>query len=121
VYTRRTNVDRLILGVYVNDLIITGTSSEAIITFKAEMKDMFQMSDIRLLSYYLNIKFRQSKDEIFLCQKAYADKLLERSGLGSCNLAKSPMESRLKLRRQSTPEADIYYTPDRIWPFRSGT
>jgi hypothetical protein len=35
VYTRRRNVNRLILGVYVNDLIITGTSSEAIITFEA--------------------------------------------------------------------------------------
>jgi hypothetical protein len=41
VYTRRTNADRLILNVYINDLIITGTSSEAIVAFKAEMKGRF--------------------------------------------------------------------------------
>jgi hypothetical protein len=105
VYTRGTNDDQLILDVYVDDFIITGTSSEVIVAFKAEMKDMFQMSDLKLLSYYLDIEFRQSKDEIFLCQKAYAGKLLERCGLGSCNPTKSPMESRLKLSRKSTIEA----------------
>jgi hypothetical protein len=41
VYMRRTNADWLVLGVYVDDLIITGTSSEAIIAFKAEMKYRF--------------------------------------------------------------------------------
>jgi hypothetical protein len=86
-------------------LLSPKTSSEAIVAFKAEMKDMFQMSDLRLLSYYLGIEFRQSKDGIFLCQKAYAGKLLEWCGLGSCNPAKSPMESRLKLTKQITAEA----------------
>jgi hypothetical protein len=57
------------------------------------------MSDLRLLSYYLGIELRQNKDGIFLCHKAYAGKLLERCGLGGCNPAKSPMESRLKLSR----------------------
>jgi hypothetical protein len=134
VCTRRTNADQLILGVYVDDFIITGTSSEVIVAFKAEMKDMFQMRNLKLLSYYLDIEFRQSKDGIFLCQKAYAGKLLERCGLGSCNPTKSPMESRLKLSRKSTIEAvtprsiraswvrsGIYYTLGRIWPFWSGT
>jgi hypothetical protein len=32
---------RLIIGVYVDDLIITGTSKEIIIVFKLEMKDDF--------------------------------------------------------------------------------
>jgi hypothetical protein len=105
VYTRRTNTDQLVLDVYVDGLIITGTSSEAIIVFKAKMEDMFQMSNIGLLSYYLGIEFRQSKDGIFLCQKAYTGKLLERCGLGSCNPTKSPIESRLKLSKQSKVEA----------------
>jgi hypothetical protein len=83
VYTRRTQSGRLVLGVYVDDLIITGTTSKAIIVFKT----------LSLLSYYLGIKFRLSEDGIFLCQKAYTGNLLERCGLGICNPTASPMES----------------------------
>jgi hypothetical protein len=99
VYTRRTHTGQLVLGVYVDDLIITDTSSKAIITFKTKVKNKFQMSDLGLLSYYISIEFRQSEDGIFLCQKAYTGKLLERCSLGGCNPTTSPMESQLKLSR----------------------
>jgi hypothetical protein len=39
----------LLIGVYVDDLIITGSS-------KGEMKTKFQMSDLGLLSFYLEIE-----------------------------------------------------------------
>jgi hypothetical protein len=44
--------------VYVDDMIITGTSREIIVAFKLEMKDRFQMSDLGLLSYYLGIEVK---------------------------------------------------------------
>jgi hypothetical protein len=47
---------RLIVSVYVNDLIITGNSNNEITVFKLEMKRMFLMSDLGLLSYYLGIE-----------------------------------------------------------------
>jgi hypothetical protein len=39
------------VGVYIDDLIITGTGKELITAFKTEMKNQFQMSDLGLLSY----------------------------------------------------------------------
>jgi hypothetical protein len=54
-------------------------------TVDPEMKDRFQMSDLVLLSYYLGIEVKQGVDGIFLCQAAYAGKLLDRCGLISCN------------------------------------
>lgn len=47
------------------------------------------MSDLRLLSYYLRIKVHQGA--ITLRQAAYANKLLERSGLRDYNPALAPM------------------------------
>jgi hypothetical protein len=91
----------LIVGVYVDDLIITGTGKELITAFKTEMKNQFQMSDLGLLSYYLGIEVQQGADGIKLSQSAYAGKLLERCGLADCNPSESPMESRLKLSKQS--------------------
>lgn len=58
------------VGVYVDDLIITGTSSNLIKAFKAEMQSKFQMSDLGLLSYYLGIEVEQSSAGVTLWQSA---------------------------------------------------
>jgi len=102
IYTRSNDASRLVIGIYVDDLIITGASSDAINEFKQDMMRLFSMSDLGLLSYYLGIEVTQTKAGITLCQSAYAGKLLERSGLGACNPNSLPMEPRLKLSRTST-------------------
>jgi hypothetical protein len=71
------------VGVYVDDLVITGTKDTEVAAFKEEMKATFQMSDMGLLSFYLGI---------------------ELAGLTDCNPALTPMEERLKLSRDSTTE-----------------
>lgn len=52
VYIRGTGDQRLLLGVYVDDLIITGASTTEIERFKLEMKSQFEMSDLGLLTFY---------------------------------------------------------------------
>ena len=42
------------------------------------------MSDLGALSYYLDIEVRQGKEHISRDQRAYAEKLLERSGMAEC-------------------------------------
>ena len=55
VYARNLGEARLLVGVYVDDLIITGSSDKEIAKFKNQMQDLFKMSDLGLLSYYLGI------------------------------------------------------------------
>lgn len=102
VYTRGQGPGRLLVGVYVDDLIITGADDAEILRFKAEMQKEFRMSDLGLLSYYLGVEVRQDKDGITIAQTAYADKLLEQAGMKDCNASASPMEARLKLSKRST-------------------
>jgi hypothetical protein len=90
------------VGVYVDDLVITGTKDAEVAAFKEEMKDTFQMSDLGLLSFYLGIEVHQGDSRITLRQTAYAKRVVELAGLTDCNLALTPMEERLKLRRDST-------------------
>ena len=47
------------MGVYVDDLIISGLGVNDIRQFKLEMKKKFSMSDLGLLSYYLGIEVKQ--------------------------------------------------------------
>jgi hypothetical protein len=85
VYTCGQGEHRLFVSVYVDDLVITGSSSNDIIQFKAEMQEAFRMSDLGLLSYYLGIEVHRGDTGITLRQATYTGKLLERSGLQDCN------------------------------------
>lgn len=55
-YKRKTGDDLLLVGVYVDDLIVTGSKDTDIEEFKAQMGKLFSMSDLGLLSYYLGIE-----------------------------------------------------------------
>nr|GFB40266.1 ribonuclease H-like domain, reverse transcriptase, RNA-dependent DNA polymerase [Tanacetum cinerariifolium] len=56
VYTKRSKTSTLIVGVYVDDLIITGTPRKELEVFKSHMEDKVEMSDLGLLAYYLGIE-----------------------------------------------------------------
>jgi hypothetical protein len=93
----------LLVGVYVDDLVITGTKDAEVATFKEEVKVTFQMNDLRLLSY-LGIEVHQSDSGITLRQTAYVKLVVELAGFTDYNPALTPIEERLKLSRDSTME-----------------
>jgi hypothetical protein len=53
----------------VDDLLITGADEKETAKFKLQMKELFKMSDLGLLSYYLGIEVHQKPGEITLCQR----------------------------------------------------
>jgi hypothetical protein len=58
IYCRGSKGERLIVGVYVDDLVITGSNNKSIQKFKQEMSTVFRMSDLGLLTYYLGIEVK---------------------------------------------------------------
>jgi hypothetical protein len=104
VYARGEGAKRLLVGVYVDDLIITGNDATEIAKFKEQMSSRFKMSDLGLLCFYLGIEVQQGEHGISLSQAGYARKVLERAGMDSCNPCHTPMEARLKLSKTSTGE-----------------
>jgi hypothetical protein len=63
-------------------------------------RKIFRMGDLGWLSYYLGIEVAQEGDQITLCQKRYAEKVVELAGLSNCNSCRTPMECRLKLKKE---------------------
>jgi hypothetical protein len=59
-YTREMKKIRLVVGVYVDDLIIMGESVRETEVFKEEMKRKFCMSDIEAISLYLSIEVKNT-------------------------------------------------------------
>jgi hypothetical protein len=106
IYCKGTGADRLVVGVYVDDLVITGASSDSIKKFKVQMANVFKMSDLGLLTYYLGIEVKQEHEGITLSQGSYARKILEKGMLG-CNPVQVPMQAKLKLSSKGdSPYAD---------------
>ncbi|GJT99370.1 zinc finger, CCHC-type containing protein [Tanacetum coccineum] len=97
VYTKRSKTSTLIVGVYVDDLIITGTPRKEIDVFKSQMKDKFEMSDLGLLAYYLGIEVTQTGGEITIKQTGYINKILKDTSMTDSNDTKIPMDPGTKL------------------------
>lgn len=102
VYARSQDGARLVVGVYVDDLVIMGSDPQHITAFKEEMESLFKISDLGLLSLYLGIEVHQSDEAITLNQSAYAIKLMEKSHMTRYNPCHVPVKPRFKLRKDST-------------------
>jgi hypothetical protein len=66
IYWRGSEGKALLVSVYVDNLVITGTKDAKVVAFKEEMKATFQMSDMGSLSFYLGIKVHQDDSGITL-------------------------------------------------------
>jgi hypothetical protein len=82
VYRQGNGENVMLVGVYIDDLVITGTKDTKVAAFKEEMK----------------------ATGITLRQTAYAKRVVELAGLTDCNPALTPMEEKLKLSCDSTME-----------------
>lgn len=91
VYTRHVGNEVLVVGVYVDDLLVTGTNVAAIKEFKTQMAKNFDMSNLGKLTYYLGIEVEQGDGYIQLKQTGYAKKILNKAGMLDCNSMKIPM------------------------------
>ncbi|GJU47968.1 ribonuclease H-like domain, reverse transcriptase, RNA-dependent DNA polymerase [Tanacetum coccineum] len=101
IYTKASKDSLLLVGVYVDDLIITGTPKKEIDKFKAQMEEKFEMSDLGLLAYYLGIEVTQNNGDISIKQTAYANKILKEAGMLESNETVIPMDPGTRLTKNT--------------------
>lgn len=68
----------LLICLYVDDLLITGSSSTEIAEIKRCLSSEFEMTDLGKLSYFLGIEFEQNNKGILMHQRKYILEILER-------------------------------------------
>jgi Reverse transcriptase (RNA-dependent DNA polymerase) len=105
IYVKVRKDEILIVTLYVNDLIFIGNSQRLIDEFKREMKLEFEMTDLRMMSYFLGLEIKQKKSGIFVSQVAYVREILQKFGMSDCNPIATPMELGAKLSKLEVGEA----------------
>eukprot|EP00253_Pinus_taeda_P015464 PITA_15464 len=76
VYTKKVGKSLIILVLYVDDLILTGSDPNLISHVKSNLKKKFEMTDLGHLHYFLGLQVLQSKEGISLSQSKYACDIL---------------------------------------------
>uniref|UniRef100_A0A5B6ZV70 Integrase catalytic domain-containing protein n=1 Tax=Davidia involucrata TaxID=16924 RepID=A0A5B6ZV70_DAVIN len=97
VFFKKTSTGIVILVVYVDDIVITGSDKEGIQTLIHHLGLSFLTKDLGKLRYFLGIEVARSKAGISLSQRKYTLDILKETGyLGSKPVATS-MDVNLKL------------------------
>nr|CAN62530.1 hypothetical protein VITISV_029281 [Vitis vinifera] len=83
-YIRKINAGRLIISLYIDDLLVTGSNQYLMDKFKDEMEEVFEMTDLGDMSYFLGMEVHHNQHEIFICQQQYAKEILKKFKMEEC-------------------------------------
>ena len=70
----------MILLVYVDDIIVTGSNQETITTIKQLLHSTFHMKDLGQLTYFLGLEVQFQQNDIFITQHKYTQDLIQLVG-----------------------------------------
>ena len=87
----------VVLIVYVDDIIISGSDSTGIADLKRYLGQRFHTKDLGTLRYFLGIEVARSSQGLYLSQQKYVLDLLSKTSLLGARPADSPMDFTVKL------------------------
>ncbi|CAL2265124.1 unnamed protein product [Prunus armeniaca] len=91
------SVGKLVVLIYVDDLIVTGENADEINNLKWNLQQKFSIKDLGVLKYFLGIEMATSHKGLFLNQRNYVLDLLNESSMHDSKPAHTPLDSNLKL------------------------
>jgi len=98
-YVKLKDNDVLIVSLYVDDILVTGSNELLVEEFKQEMMNVFEMTDLGLMTYFLGMEVKQSQNEVFICQKKYAKEISKKFQMKECKATSTPMNQKEKLSK----------------------
>ncbi|GJY07385.1 ribonuclease H-like domain-containing protein [Tanacetum coccineum] len=102
----RKGADTAYLLLYVDDIILTASSSAFLQRIISSLHGEFAMTDLGPLNYFLGIVVTRTLDGIFLSQTKYATGILERAHVVNCNPCRTPVDTKKKLGPEGSLVAD---------------
>src|SRR3954469_14949673 len=96
---QNTSKGIVLLLVYVDDIVVTGSDQESISTIKKLLQSTFHMKDLGQLTYFLGLEVQYQQEGIFVTQHKYVHDLIKLAGLANATMVDTPMEANAKYRR----------------------
>ena len=96
-FVLKTGADMAYLLLYVDDIIVTASSTSFLRSLLDKLHSEFAMTDLGDLHFFLGIAVSRSSAGLFLSQRQYALDLLQRAGMSECHPATTPIDTHAKL------------------------
>jgi len=106
VYYRHGGGDSVILCLYVDDILIFGTSMIIINEVKSFLSKSFDMKDLGQADVILNIKLIRDESGITLTQSHYVEKVLNRFGFIDSKPSPTPYDPSVTLKKNKQETRD---------------
>ena len=114
-YKKDSKGELLLVGAYVDDVLILGRNTKTIQTVKDALRRKYKVEDKGLARFIVGLEIEWKKNGILLHQKQYINKIAEQYELLNAKPEKYPMENRLDVSNSTSP---IVGTDDDV-PYRS--
>lgn len=99
VYVYDDSNAKVILAVYVDDIIILSDTEKSMQDIKQSLNKRFKMKDLGQLHFCLGINAEFNGTTLKLHQKHYVHQILEKFGMSNCNAATTPLAIDVQLVR----------------------
>jgi hypothetical protein len=98
-YRHSTETTIILIALYVDDILLTGSSTSAITTVKDRLESSFEMSELSdgTIVLYLKAELVQVPSGIFMTQRGYCCQILETFGLFTAHPVSTPMVDKPRL------------------------
>ena len=99
----RRGSDTVYLLLYVDDIILTASSTELLRRTISALQREFAMKDLGSLHHFLGITVERHPDRLFLHQRTYTLDILKRAVMADCKPCSTPVDLKAKLSADSGP------------------
>ena len=96
-FVLRRGHDIAYLLLYVDDIVLTGSSPALLQDIIQRLKLEFAVKDLGDLRFFLGIDVKRTAEGFCLSQQRYAEDILERAGMTNCKPATTPIDAKGKL------------------------
>jgi len=103
-FINKSEAGTVIVLVYVDDMLVTGSSLKLIVETKEALQKAFKMKDLGELKYFLGIEFTRSADGILMHQRKYILELITNMGMSAAKPAGTPIDVNVKLTSRQYDE-----------------
>lgn len=103
-YIKVIDADLIVVSLYVDDLLVTGSTADLIKKFKAQMMEVFEMTDLGDMTYFLGMEIQQTQQGIFIGQQKYAKEVLKKFNMEDCKSMSTPLAQNDKFNKEDGAE-----------------
>ena len=105
-FVYHSGADLVYLLLYVDDIILTASSTSLLHRTISTLQQEFSMKDLGHLHHFLGMQVQHTSSGLFLSQRQYMLEILDRAGMTNCKPSTTPVDLNPKLSADGAPVSD---------------